>query len=709
MRLTRLVALLSLLFTAIFFVEYTSVWRKVHIPYDLEAYHYPLADYAFQAIRHGRFPQWDPTIYCGMSFIANVQAALFYPPQLLMIAFSMDHQRLTYQAMEYLVLAHVWLAFLLCYLWLHHQRRLHWLASVLGAGIFAFSGYMLLQLQHLGIVGAYTWMPLGFWAIDEAAEVGRWRPLWKLALAFAMCILAGYPTMWVVFALCMIAYAAARARPVKLTAGVVGALALSSLFAAVQLLPAFDAARAKTLDVKYGSSSGIKSPAFYISYIAPNYYDFAMTADIGKNHGKEYLYLGAPAFAGLLLLVYRKRFRSAAPLIAVLAVSLLFLTNPFRLAGAAMEGTFLSGVFSDWHFLGGITAALAPLAAIGLDAGLRHAGKPWPAWLATAMICLTALWSIHLMTLWIKQALPILWLSGLDALIATLLCGALIAIFATSKGRMAEISAGALILLSAVEYKAFGTSKRFNASSGPFDIDHTLPVIPGTNEQIYRELREHPEYRMARDDYGPDPVSLRHAGLTSPQGFDPFLTVQYQKLIEGLGHFTSNRNFDLAPEREAAMRLLGVRYFWTAEASPLYPQLLANRRYHLMLPNDSYYKIFELAGAQPAFGWETQDDRRTTEKTAWEPEQRAFRIHSPDGGNLRLSEQYSEGWRAFVDSVETPIQRCHEAFQCIALTKGEHSVEFRYRSPWLLTGSIVSLGSLLLAISTLWLTRSKLN
>jgi hypothetical protein len=285
----------------------------------------------------------------------------------------------------------------------------------------------------------------------------------------------------------------------------------------------------------------------------------------------------------------------------------------------------------------------------------------------------------------------------------------MIAIFASSKGRMAAVAAGGLILLSAVEYKAFGTSKRFNASPRAFDVDRTSPIIPGMNEQTYREILEHPEYRTARDDYGPDPVSMRHAGLTSPQGFDPLLTVPYHRLIDGLGHFTSNRNFDLYPENESALRLLGVRYFATAEAGPLYPRLLANPRYRLMTPSDSYYKVFELADARPSFGWESPEPQRTAEVAAWEPEKRAFRLQSPEGGVFRLSEQYSPGWHAIVDGSEMPIERCHLAFQCIALTKGGHSVEFRYRSPWLLTGSIVSLGSLLLAILALWMTRSKLN
>jgi hypothetical protein len=290
-----------------------------------------------------------------------------------------------------------------------------------------------------------------------------------------------------------------------------------------------------------------------------------------------------------------------------------------------------------------------------------------------------------------------------DALIATLLCGALIAIFASSKGRMAVISAAALLVLSAVEFKAFGTSKRFNASPGPVSNDQTSPFLPGMNKQTYKTLLEHPEYRMASDDHGPDPVELRHSGLTSPQGSDPFLTAQYRNLMEGLGNFSTNRRFDLDPENEEALHLLGVRYFATAEAGPLYHRLLASPRYRLMTPDDSYYKIFELADSQASFGWETAG---TAEKALWEPEKRAFRVQSPDGGIFRLSEQSLPGWHATIDGAEVPIERCHKAFQCVALSRGAHLVEFRYRSRWLRTGCIISLSSVFLAIAAMWMTRS---
>jgi len=190
-------------------------------------YHYPLADYAFQAIRHGRFPQVGShhLLRHELSW-QTCKPALFYPPQWVMFAARMPHPKLSYQSMEYLVLAHVWLAFFVvfscgCIV----RRALHWLASILGAGGFRIQRLLcFFSCSIWESLALIAWMPLGFWAIDEAAESRRWSPLWKLAVAFAMCILAGYPTMWIVFALSMITYAAARARPLKLLAGSRGRL-----------------------------------------------------------------------------------------------------------------------------------------------------------------------------------------------------------------------------------------------------------------------------------------------------------------------------------------------------------------------------------------------------------------------------------------------------------------------------------------------------
>ena len=99
------VALASLVFTWAFFIEYLPGFKRVHIPYDLDGFHYPLLDYAFRSLRQGRLPECDPTMYCGISFVGNVQAALFYPPNWILFAANLGRRRLSFQSLEILVMA----------------------------------------------------------------------------------------------------------------------------------------------------------------------------------------------------------------------------------------------------------------------------------------------------------------------------------------------------------------------------------------------------------------------------------------------------------------------------------------------------------------------------------------------------------------------------------------------------------------------------
>ena len=78
------VGLLSFAATWLFFIEYLPPFKRVHFPFDIEGFHYPLLDYAFRSLREGRLPLWEPSMYCGIPLAANIQAALFYPPHWLL-------------------------------------------------------------------------------------------------------------------------------------------------------------------------------------------------------------------------------------------------------------------------------------------------------------------------------------------------------------------------------------------------------------------------------------------------------------------------------------------------------------------------------------------------------------------------------------------------------------------------------------------------
>ena len=368
------VAFLSLLFTVAFFIEYTPLQCHVHIPFDLEEFYYPLADYAFQALRHGRFPQWDPTIYSGLTFAGNTRATLFYPPAWLMFVSSWRRARLSYQSVVGSGPGARMAGFLLCYLWLNRQRRLHALASALGAGVFAFSGYMLFQLQHFGLIAGYAWMPLGFSAIDAADRSRRWRPLWKLAAASALCFLAGYPPMWVVFAICMLAPAPAAAR-----APCAGAPAVACVLGASLLLAAVRFA------ARLGSRSNVspggavwrlhrnRSSGFSYFLLCAELFRFWFECSVQTNPGKGLLVSGCSLARGDPSALPPPLRRLGSARRCVLGLVPVWLVDPFGVVGSLIgRSTLLSQVFSAWYFLAGVTASLALLAAIGLDGTLRR-------------------------------------------------------------------------------------------------------------------------------------------------------------------------------------------------------------------------------------------------------------------------------------------------------------------------------------------------
>ncbi len=700
------VAALSLAFTYLFFLDYLPPFRRVYIPFDLGGFHYPLADYAFQALKHGRFPEWDPTIYGGMPFAANPQAALFYPGTWLVLLASAGRRVLSFQSLEDFVFLHFWLAFLLCFFWL--RRRLHPFASLCGAVSYAFGGYLLQQLQHLGVIAAYAWIPLGLMGIDEAAEEHRWSPMWKVAAASALGFLAGYTPTWFMAAVCMFAYALFRKQGWKIAIVTGVALAFSMLLAAVQLLPTMQLSALREAEARYGS--GLRDPAYFVSYLIPNLYNFSVKMDVQTNRGFDYLYLGAPAILGLILILLIRRGPggwSAAPLAGVLAISAVIVTNPGGAVwGVLQHSTLLGQLCRDYYFLAGVSIAGSALAAISIE---RFVCPPpdavkrvFPRRTGFVLVAMLGIWCLRLANEFRRDRLLTGWASAWDAVVMLGLFTAGVAILRARSGTARGILAAALLITAGVDLKVHGTHKRFDATHDATGYDPR--GLPAMDPAVYTQLAGSPMFRIALDQTGPLPLDLRHYGLRTPQGFDPFLTTSYKRLIERTGKFRTNWEFDLDPANRDGLDALGVRYFLTSEQAPLYAQLAADSRYRLLQPSLYYYKVFERIDAAPMFGWEPAGTPASMATGRWDPELREFAVRLARPARFHLSEQWNPGWHAYVDGMEVPIDRWQDAFQQIVVPSGEHRIVFQFRDQALRIGAIISLLSLLSMLALLRLT-----
>ncbi len=629
-----------------------------------------------------------------------MQAALFYPPNWVLFWMNRHRHVFSYQSLEELVLLHVWLGFVLCYAWLE-RKRLHPLAALFGAGSFAFSGYMLLQLQHLGLVCGYAWLPLAFLSLDSTATSCRLRPLAGLAASSALIFLAGYPPFCVVFCVLTVAYAAGTLAPLRTSLGALGALAFSILLVMVQLLPLAEAARFRFPMNAYGA--GIRDPAFYLSYFVPNFYNFSLRADPMTNFGKEYLYLGAPALFGLLCLAYIRKFRPLLPYLLVLLAALIFATNPFNLVlKVVTRSDLLAQLFRSWYFLAGITAAVAPVAAHGLDAFLRRpaAPSPRPLLLASVPAAALAVWAVHLVLLWRPSSSGFAFgpRSILEPTVMLALFAAAMFALRALRGPHRLSLAAVLVLAAGADYKAFGTSLRVNAYH-PVEKRWEDGGIPYVDDAAYRAMRSNPSYRVVLDRDAPLAGEMRHAGLTTPQGDDPSLTRAYQAWAAARGIFAPPWLIPIPPSREDVLKSLGVRYFITYEGAPLYAALALSPRFRLVPPAQEYYKVFEYLDAQPDYGFDSP--AASVSLTGWEPERRVFRLQSTGGGLFHLVEQDFPGWRASLDGAPVPIELWQGAFQAVRVPAGAHTLVFEFHSTYLGWGAAVSLLSLGLGLAAL--------
>jgi hypothetical protein len=254
--------------------------------------------------------------------------------------------------------------------------------------------------------------------------------------------------------------------------------------------------------------------------------------------------------------------------------------------------------------------------------------------------------------------------------------------------------AAAMVLFVGIDYKAFGTSKRFDASVGGDELRYSSSSFRGMAPDVYQQLRANNDYRIVVDaETGPMPNDFRHLGLVTPQGFDPLLPTPFRKMAEIYGHFRTGRLFEVDPENYDALKLFGVRYVISAEGSPVFPKLKDNPHYRLLGSIPTFYRVYEYLDARPPFSWEGSAGAEVARRV-WEPENRTFQVRAPAEGKLALHEQFFPGWTATIDGKSAAVEPWAGAFQAVTVPAGEHTVEFRYRSRLLGLGAAISLVAL---------------
>lgn len=153
----------------------------------------------------GRWPLWNDLLGNGTPLLANLQSAVFYPPNLLLLALPVEHM-LTAQMVLHLILAG-----LLMMAYARHLRLNSFAGAVAGLS-YMLSGYLIGRSQFPPMVATAAWFPLLLLLADRLASQRTVKNAVWLALALAVQLLAGHAQLWFYGLLLIFPYLVFRSR-----------------------------------------------------------------------------------------------------------------------------------------------------------------------------------------------------------------------------------------------------------------------------------------------------------------------------------------------------------------------------------------------------------------------------------------------------------------------------------------------------------------
>lgn len=232
-------------FVGLFYLDYLTgtgfIWE------DALRWYYPVVNRFCSAMAGGRFPFWLDAIQNGMPLYTDIQAAFCYPLLWLLVPFARDGG-LPFIVYQWFIVLHILMGGTFMYLFLvRHELRA--LASLLGALVFCFGGFMSLHVVHVPMLQVCAWLPLEFLLVEKCVASGRARHYGMLTAVLLVAFLAGFPQVMLYNCLLLIAYwfyqayCAAAGEPAAGRAAIARrlgweALRIGGVFASVLLLGA---------------------------------------------------------------------------------------------------------------------------------------------------------------------------------------------------------------------------------------------------------------------------------------------------------------------------------------------------------------------------------------------------------------------------------------------------------------------------------------
>lgn len=709
----------------------------------------PWRQFAFQTLRQGYLPLWNPLLGMGAPLMANYQTALLYPPNflILLIGPAWGHGLLVALHLVWAGLGMVFLA---------RRLKLGTLAQSIAGMSFGLSGYLVARGGFLSINAAAAWLPWIVLAVDSVAARANVQGLDSktlkagllLSLTLAFQWLAGHAqTAWYTLLLTLLwgSWRAMRVEKWKGLRRTVARIMVAGLFAfalsAVQLLPTAEyltqSHRAAALDFEFAFTYsfwpwrflGLLVPGLFGSPVIGDYWGYG-------NYWEDAIYIGVIPFllvlgAGINSLRRRGAQWSLSRMLLIFSAGALILalgknTPVFPFLFQYVPSFNLFQAPTRWNLI--FVFCLSLLAAVGAEDWRVPTGRAlyWTrlGLVGAAVVCIVALLGSSLLAgitpsltraftlagflLFIAGALSLLgsrrftpiWISvtGLVVLVDLVAVG-----FGINPSTNVEIFSGQSLLLGEL-----GNENRVYMSS---DLEYELKF-----NRIHRFDTFHidDDWRVIRDLGLPNTPLLDR--IPSANNFDPLLPGRYAVWMNAIEKLPPSRRLELLALMDVGWQAFldedtntGLRYDEVAGAKRirLVPNyvLADSPEAALALVLEPGFDLSEILVLEEANHADLPNG--TAEGAAElqesnDPGTELIMVDTPGGSWLLLSDVWYPGWQARVDDVETTILRANYLFRAVWVPPGEHTVEFIFRPTLYALGGSLSLVAWLLLFWIGW-------
>ena len=326
-----------------------------------------------EQLRQGVFPLWNPYIFSGSPFLADINFSLLYPLNVLYFFIP------AFRALTISVMINFLIAIIGTYVFAR-SVNLSRFGSILSSVVFGFSGTMVVYTNNVPMLQVVSLLPWVIWSVHQYILLPSAKTLVIATSLASMQVIAGHPQLtyytWLLTG-ALIVWEVTRTilvkkqglslwKTLKFLAVLMGLLLLVT---AIQVLPFLEFVRLSTRvgrGFEYAAFDSLH-PLSILRFIIPNIVGVARDGTAWARGGSVYGFTGV---ISLLLAAFTPKRNPYVRFFSVVTIlSLLFAmgsyTVVFGLAYYLVPGI---GLFrSPQHFLLLYTFGIAILAGFGLD------------------------------------------------------------------------------------------------------------------------------------------------------------------------------------------------------------------------------------------------------------------------------------------------------------------------------------------------------